>query len=572
MKKHSLLRPLQKYWYLIISYLVLVFLLTQIIVIGSNNIAELTDQVFAGESIDLLPVITPFIMLVLVGTIISFLAKYLQASLSLSIQIHTKNDIVKKLPHLPYSYLDHTGSGTIMNKLVTDVFQMEVLFSEMLPEFFVSIITITTVSIYIFQMDMRLFLVTMISYPLLLWVANKISVKMGQLTGTRRDLYDALETTVLDSYHGILIGKAYNLNEISDERSFRIIDEILENEYIRTVINSFSTLIGNLVRWIPQLICYLFALYEIQRENLTLGTLMAFIILLERIVKPLGQMPTLFNGLREQYVSYKRLMDLMNQNDESTGLMDYPVLSEGVAISLKHICFSYDSDHTIYHDLSLQIPVGSQVAFVGSSGSGKSTILKLLCRFYQEQSGEYTLFGHDANAWKVSALRDKFALVSQNTFLFPGSIFENIAFGKDGASREQVVEACKKANIHEFILGLPNGYDTYVGERGSLLSGGQKQRISIARAIMKDAPILLLDEPTSAVDVETEALIKEAIHKISINRTVITIAHRLSTTKEANTIFVFDHGSILEQGTHETLMKKQGAYYHLYQKEDEIHE
>ena len=203
-------------------------------------------------------------------------------------------------------------------------------------------------------------------------------------------------------------------------------------------------------------------------------------------------------------------------------------------------------------------------------GGGKSTVFKILCGFYLPDQGSYKLYGHAYEEWNVRELRKQFTLVSQNVFLFPGTIADNVAYGHEGATLDQVKEACKNANIHDFIEELPDGYDTTVGERGVKLSGGQRQRISIARAFLKAAPILLLDEPTSAVDVETEELIKDAIRKISVGKTVITIAHRLSTIENADRIFVFDHGKIAECGTHDELLKAGGLYQSLYTRESEV--
>ena len=210
------------------------------------------------------------------------------------------------------------------------------------------------------------------------------------------------------------------------------------------------------------------------------------------------------------------------------------------------------------------------MAFVGGSGEGKSTIFKLLCGFYRKQEGTYKLFNKCFENWDLDAARQLFGLVSQNVFLFPGTIAENVAYGKDDATLEEIQEACKLANIHEFIMSLPKQYDTLVGERGTRLSGGERQRISIARAFLKEAPILLLDEPTSAIDVGTEDLIKEAIRRISNGKTVITIAHRLSTIENVDTIMVLHKGEIVESGTSESLLGLEGIYHHLYEVQKNI--
>jgi ABC-type multidrug transport system fused ATPase/permease subunit len=194
-------------------------------------------------------------------------------------------------------------------------------------------------------------------------------------------------------------------------------------------------------------------------------------------------------------------------------------------------------------------------------------VFKILCGFYKPQAGAYRLYGHDYQEWDIRSAREQFAYVSQNVFLFPETIAANVGYGREGATFDEIVEACKNANIHEFIESLEDGYNTYVGERGVRLSGGQRQRLSIARAFLKEAPILLLDEPTSAVDVETESLIKEALDRISFGKTVITIAHRLSTIEDADDILVFDKGKVVEKGSHEELLHAQGVYHQLYMKE-----
>lgn len=569
MKKEKLIDPVKKYWYLFGAYIVMSYILTQVVVDGSSRIAKITDRLFAGETVVLGSMLMPFIWLTLIGTIAAFFKSYLQNTYSVNVQAGIKNMTVKKLVRLQYSYFDTAGTGSIMNKLVSDVYQMESLFSEIIPEFVMAVVAIVTVGAYIFIMDYRLLFVTAICYPMLLWLANVISKKAGKLTGSRRELYDNLENTALDAYNGMIVGRTYNLKEIMNQRINGVVEAILVNEYVRTRVTTISLLIGNIIRWIPLVICYLFALYEVFTGKLTVGALLAFVILLVRIVQPFGEIPGYINSIREQWVSFQRLNQIIAQPDEISGEGVFEETEGEPVIELEDIGFSYNGEHKVFENLNLKIKKGKSIALVGSSGGGKSTIFKILCGFYMPQTGQYKLLGHDYKEWDVKELRSQFALVSQNAYLFPGTIAENVSYGKEGGSYEEIVEACKKANIHDFIMGLSNGYDTCVGERGAKLSGGQRQRISIARAFLKNAPILLLDEPTSAVDVDTERLIKEAIERISQSKTVITIAHRLSTIENADEIFVFDKGRIAEQGNHLELMKAGGVYYGLYEKEGE---
>lgn len=299
--------------------------------------------------------------------------------------------------------------------------------------------------------------------------------------------------------------------------------------------------------------------------------MLAFTVILNRILYPIGDIVFCANDIREIGVSLKRIQEIYNQKEERTDGTIYKIPNINQAapmIEWKDIDFYYNNncDRYVLNKINFSINAGEQTAFVGGSGEGKSTIFKLLCGFYEKKNGEYTLLGHPFKDWNLKAARDCFSEVSQNIFLFPETIRQNIACGKENATEEEIIEACKNANIHDFIVSLPKGYDTFVGERGICLSGGQRQRISIARAFLKNAPILLLDEPTASVDMEAEQKIQEAIEKISAGKTVITIAHRLSTIKNAKKIYVISGGKIVEIGNHKELMKKQGIYAEMYAK------
>lgn len=568
--KTSMIQAVYRYWYLMLVYIVSSYALTQVVVDGSNRIAQATDSLFDNGTVELNTLLTPFLILTVIGTCMAFIKTFSQKTFSVNVQTDIKSMTTEKLVKLQYSYFDSVGTGTIMNKLIADVYQVEAMFSEVIPEMILSFITIVTVGVYIGIIDIRLLLVTMICYPVLLWMANVVSKKMGKLSGSRRALYDEMENTALDTFNGMIVGRSFNLREVENQRIDHVVSNILNNEYVRTRMNMISQVVGNGIRWVPRLLCYLFALYEVVSGHMTVGTLLSYVLLLNRIVFPLGELPGFLNELREELVSFRRINEIVKQPDELSGNGDFVENEQKPVIQLKDICFSYDGTRQIFNHLNLSVMKGQNVALVGSSGGGKSTVLKILCGFYLPHSGTYQLYGHDYEEWNISALRRQMALVSQDVFLFPGTIQENVAYGRDGATDEEVVTACKNANIHTFIMSLPEGYATQVGERGVKLSGGQRQRISIARAFLKNAPILMLDEPTSAVDVETEGMIQDAIDRISEGKTVLTIAHRLSTIEHADVIHVFDQGKIAESGTHEELLKQAGVYSSLYHKENEI--
>ena len=545
-KNPKLLEPIRKYWYLCFLYIIFSYLLIRIIVIGSSKIADATDSLFAGEKAALLEFMIPFIILMLLGGAIAFGKSYSKNTFSICMQTDIRNMLVSKLVEIRIPYFDTEGTGTLMNKLLSDMHQTEALFAECIPEFLVAIITIVTVCSYIGLQSVRLLLVTMVCYPLLFWSAGKLTKMVGKIAIVRRQLYDKLENSAYDVIQGILVGKTFNLYEFQKKRIFDIADEIVRNESCRTKVLAMNFVVGDLVRWIPKLCCYLFCIYEADHGRMTVGTILAYAMLLDQISKPMGNIPGQIASIREYSISIKRLQEILNQEEEVSGKGDFAPEGE-IVLELEHVNFGYSEEKQILKDINLTIKRGSNVAFIGNSGGGKSTVMKILCGFYYPQGGQYRIYGHDFREWDINALRKHISLVSQNVFLFPGTIAQNVAYGRISATRDKIIEACKNSNIHICIMELPQGYDTEVGERGARLSGGQKQRVSIARAFLKDAPILLLDEPTSAVDVETEREIQEALREVSHNRTVITIAHRLNTIADADEIYVFENGEIVRR-------------------------
>lgn len=318
------------------------------------------------------------------------------------------------------------------------------------------------------------------------------------------------------------------------------------------------------MQWIPNIICVSYAYVLVKQGSLSIGELLVFILIQDRFVKAFIDLPFSIVDAKEHLVCIKRIEDILNETEETSG-EEKTIISEADTIVFEKVSFQYENNKRILKEVSFKIPTGSRVAFVEESGGGKSTIFKIICGLYPVSEGRFSLFGRNYCEWNLQIARDFIALVSQNVFLFPTTIYENVRYGKWEASKDEIVEACKNAKIHEFIMGLPEKYDTLVGEKGILLSGGERQRISIARAFLKNAPILLLDEPTSAIDIRTEKEIQEAIDKLSQNKTCLTIAHRLSTNENADLIYVIKDGEIIENGTHSGLMNRKGYYFKLHE-------
>ncbi|MBX4259491.1 ABC transporter ATP-binding protein/permease [Clostridium estertheticum] len=574
MRKNNVFRRIAiRYLPWMVVELISAYVLTSIIVKGSSLISKAIDVLLSGQVSGI--VSTSFMMQLFIFVGIGFVASLVRdvcaSQFSVNIQTQFREEAGRKLVRLEFKYFDKNSSGTILNKLISDIGQAGRFFSETLPDICRILVEAVTIIISIGKIDGMLVVFIAVGYPVVLVVSHYSSKRMANLAKNRWKKIDVLNSTAYDNIQGIIVGRSFNLMSVMQKKIYKANEEILQFEFIRNRLSAISVSMQNVINWLPNIILATLALMRVLNGSLTVGEMTFFILMLDRIIHPLSELPMLFNDAREIGVSIQRLEELMGQADEPSGdwdgsqcIRDCDQVPETV-IEFENVNFSYNEDCQVLYNVDFSIQAGKNVAFVGSSGEGKSTIFKLLCGFYQKQSGNYKLYGKKFEDWNMNAARNLYSLVSQNVFLFPKTIADNVAYGRQGATMEEIKKACRLANIHDFIISLPQQYDTLAGERGARLSGGERQRISIARAFLKNAPILLLDEPTSAIDVGTEDLIKEAIERISQEKTVITIAHRLSTIENADTIMVMSKGQIVESGTNEELLMKKGIYHHLYQ-------
>ncbi|SEW33249.1 ABC transporter ATP-binding protein [[Clostridium] fimetarium] len=600
-----------KYWYWFVFGMVAAYVLIGVTVKGTDMISKAIDQMIGGTRVDILKLLPALGLIIVIGTIASFVRTYFTGKFSICIQKDFKVKAIDKLVKLEYRYFDEEGSGGIITKLISDIQQAQTFFAFTIPEFFTSVITIVTVLVYIILLNFKLAAAILLCYPVVFIFSDYIGKILEKMAKSRRGKVDVMTEIANDSMAGIVVVRSYNLFEEMRNRLNKSIDAIMTNEYSRARINQISYIFQNVIFWIPNIICPTVALFMIYKGELTIGEMTSYVVLMNRIIGNMREMPYILNEGREVLVSIERLEDIINSTEESSGTFTVKDISSDSnykendytennytqndykendyiendltktgstrtdkdrinnIIEVEDITFSYDGngDRNIFEDMSFSIEKGKTTAIVGGSGEGKTTIFKILCGFYSQQAGKYRLYGVDFEQWDIHEARGQFALVSQSVFLFPGTIAENVAYGKKGATFEEIVNACKMANIHEFIEKLPLGYETTTGERGVKLSGGECQRVSIARAILKNAPILLMDEPTSSVDVGTERLIQEAINNVSKERTVVIIAHRLSTIQNADRILVFHKGKLAETGSHDDLLKQNGKYADLYNNE-----
>ena len=557
--------------YLLLLFIIFSVVLNEIVLMGNDLIAQAADKVLSGHQVDFTAFMVPLMWMIVLGTAAAYLKSISGSHYSAVVQRDVRASLGRHLMKLPFSYFDEKSSGSVITRLISDMDELGRFFSEILPNLLANIIVVVISTIYLVQLDALLIVVLFASYPIMLVVADRLSKKLAEITKRLRTHMDECNEKAYDAIQGIVIGRSYNLYELQKKEIDAVVDRKVEQACKSTRISSMGWVLKNVITTIPVIICYLFALYETMQGRITVGEMLAFTVILGRILYPIGDIVFCANDIREVGVSLKRLQEIYDQKEESAGgdIHTQPQDNEEIAaIEWKDVTFRYDNSeaHPVLNGMSFLIEKGEQTAFVGGSGEGKTTIFKLLCGFYEKNSGQYKLFGHSFEEWDLEAARSCFSEVSQNVFLFPGTIRQNVACGKEYATDEEVVMACRNANIHDFIIQLPDGYETIVGERGVRLSGGQRQRISIARAFLKDAPILLLDEPTAAVDVEAEQKIQEAVERIASGRTVIVIAHRLSTVRNAKRIYVVNGGKIAESGTHRELMERRGIYAEMYAK------
>ncbi len=562
-----------KHGWMLFLYIAAAIVMNIVVVSGSDYLAGATDTLLAGGTVEFGSFFLPLSVLIVVGTVMTYIKSISGNNYSARVQRDIKGRLGAHLLTLPYAYYDEKGTGSIMTKLVSDMNEVGRFFSEIMPDLIVDFVTVATVVVYLLQMDVLLVVVLFITVPALLAAADRLSRRLTSVVKKRRTSIDARTQIAYDAISGMEVVRSYNLYEVMQKKINYYIDDVAEQGCKSTRITSMGYVLKNTVNTIPVVICYLFALHEIIIGKITTGDMFAFSVLLGRIIWPLSNIVFCVNDIREVNVSLKRVEEIDAQEPEKSGTGAFAMeASDGKVIAWSDVTFSYDGEHSVLNGINLEIHQGETVAFAGGSGEGKSTIFRILCGFYGKNSGSYKLFGHEYEEWDIGKARQCFSYVSQNVFLFPESILRNVAYGKENATKEEVIEACKNANIHDFIVNLPQGYDTLVGERGVRLSGGERQRISIARAFLKNAPILLLDEPTAAVDSVTEAMLSEAIERISSGKTVIIIAHRLSTIIDADKIYVIEKGRVAESGTHEELIRLNGIYAGMHGKEAAVNE
>jgi ATP-binding cassette subfamily B protein len=483
-----------------------------------------------------------------------------------NIQHSLRLDAYNHLQQLESAYFEDSSTGGLMSILSDDINQLEDFLNGGANE----VIQVTTSLIILvigafFILPINITLAAMLPMPFILWGSLVYQKRLEPRYADVREKVSFLNSRLANNISGITTIKSFTAESYENARLAEESEAYRKSNAKAIKLSAaFIPLIRMLVLAGFTALLFLggMAAYS---EKISIGNYSVLLVLVQRLLWPLVFLGETFDRYQRAMASTKRVMDLLDTPIQiTTG--DVPLVVENVRgeVDFKNVTFAYRNSTAIIKDLSLHIPAGETIAIVGSTGSGKSTLVKLLLRFYDVSSGTITIDGVDIQKLNLSDLRRSIGLVSQDVFLFHGTVAENIAYGTFDATDEAIINAAKVAEAHDFIMRLPQGYETIVGERGQKLSGGQRQRIAIARAVLKNPPILILDEATSAVDNETEAAIQRSLDKITVNRTTIAIAHRLSTIRHSHCIYVMDHGQIVEQGTHEDLIALDGIYTSLW--------
>lgn len=530
----------------------------------------MTNTLFTRDSSTILHALPWIAAGLLVMYILQSLCKYYVSYQGHMMGANMERDMRQQLfdhyEKLSFSYYSQNNSGQMMSKLVSDLFDIAEFAHHGPENLFISLVKIIGSFIFLFLINWRLALPLVVLVLCMFIFSFRQNQRMQETFMENRRKIGDVNSSLQDTLAGIRVVQSFANEDIEREKFKKS-----NHAFLISKRDNYNCM-GNFMGWnlffqgMMYLVTLVFGGWLIAHGLMDAVDLAMYALYISIFISPIQILVELIEMMQKGLAGFRRFLDVMETEPEIVDAPDAkPLVNVKGRVSYEDVSFHYSDDNTsVLSHVSFEIPAGKSIALVGPSGSGKTTICSLLPRFYDVTGGRVTIDGKDVRTLTLKSLRSQIGMVQQDVYLFSGTIRENIAYGKPGATMDEIVEAAKRANIHDFIEELPDGYDTFVGERGARLSGGQKQRISIARVFLKNPPILILDEATSALDNESERWIQQSLEELSKNRTTITIAHRLSTIRNADEIIVITEDGIAERGTHKSLLRQNGIYAHYY--------
>jgi len=524
------------------------------------------DDIFVEKDFFMLKVIPlALVFLYALKAGLSYAQNIIIFGISWELVVRVREQLFAHIHRLPFAFFEDNETGQLMSRIMNDVSIMQSTITRLLKELIQNSITLIALLCWIFYLKWDWAIISIIVFPVMILPIGNIARKLKKLGHKGQEILGHLNSTILESFVGVKVVRAFAMESVEEKKFNSFSDEFLKVmkknvkyvEITSPFLELFGVISASVILW--------YGGYQVLTDQVSQGTFIAFIVGLFMMYTPLRLLFKIYTNIQSSLAGAERVFSIFDMEEEKIKEGTLELSDFKKSVEFKNISFKYPSRNAkVLNDINVTVEKGRILAIVGMSGAGKTTLVDLLFRFHDPSYGKILVDGIDLAEYTLSSVRNNIALVTQETFLFNDTIRQNIAYGKPDASEESIMRAAKAAHVDYFVENLDEGYDTIIGERGVKLSGGQRQRIAIARAILRNAPILVLDEATSALDSESEKLVQNALHNLMEHRTTFVIAHRLSTIKHAHSIIVLDKGEIIELGTHEQLLANCGLYQKYY--------